>query len=78
MDKLALKNEMLRAIFVKTGGRPENVEIAEICAEIALKQYFSNSPSFSRSPSFASERKGYYCAVCGNNEFWDDEEIIKD
>lgn len=28
---------MLEAIFIKTGGRPENPEIAEICAEIALK-----------------------------------------
>jgi hypothetical protein len=37
MDKNKLKKEMLEAIFVKTGGRPENPEIAEICAEIAVK-----------------------------------------
>jgi hypothetical protein len=37
MDKKKLKNEMLEAIFIKTGGRPENTEIAEICAEVALK-----------------------------------------
>lgn len=37
MDKNKLKKEMLEAIFIKTGGRLENPEIAEICAEIAVK-----------------------------------------
>lgn len=34
MNKSELKKEMLEAIFIKTGGRPEKPEIAEICAEI--------------------------------------------
>jgi len=37
MDKNKLKKEMLEAIFIKTGGRIENPQIAEICAEIALR-----------------------------------------
>lgn len=32
-----LKNEMLEAIFVQTGGREENPKIAELCADIAVK-----------------------------------------
>ncbi len=35
--KTELKYKMLEAIFVKTGGRPENPDIAEICADIAVK-----------------------------------------
>lgn len=36
--KKQLEEMMLETIFVKTGGRPENPEIAKICAEIALSQ----------------------------------------
>jgi hypothetical protein len=38
--KKELKDKMLEAIFVQTGGRPENPQIAKICAEIAT-EYFS-------------------------------------
>lgn len=31
-----LQEKMLEAIFVKTGGRPENPVIAKICADIAI------------------------------------------
>lgn len=34
--KNKLKDEMLKAIFIQTGGRPENPKIAEICAQIAV------------------------------------------
>jgi hypothetical protein len=37
--KSQLKDKMLEAIFVKTGGRPENPTIAEICAEIATEHF---------------------------------------
>ncbi len=33
-----LKDKMMEAIFIKTGGRPENIKIAEICSEIYAKQ----------------------------------------
>lgn len=36
MNKDELANIMLEEIFIKTGGRPENVQISEICAQIAL------------------------------------------
>ena len=32
-----LKAEMLKEIFIQTGGRDENPKIAEICAKIAAK-----------------------------------------
>lgn len=32
-----LQEEMLKQIFIKTGGREENVKIAEICYEIAIR-----------------------------------------
>jgi hypothetical protein len=34
--KQKLKDQMLEAIFIKTGGRQENPIIAEICAEVAV------------------------------------------
>lgn len=34
--KKELKEKMLLAIFTKTGGRPENKQIADICAEVAV------------------------------------------
>lgn len=37
-----LKNEMLEAIFVQTGGREENPKIAELCAGIAVKFISAN------------------------------------
>ncbi len=33
-----LKDKMLEAIFIKTGGRPENPQIAQICAQIAAEE----------------------------------------
>lgn len=41
--KQKIKDEMLEAIFVQTGGRPENPKIAEICAEIAVNFITSNT-----------------------------------
>lgn len=41
--KNKLKEEMLEAIFVQTGGRPENPKIVEVCAEIAIKAISSNT-----------------------------------
>ena len=41
--KQKLKDEMLEAIFIKTGGRIENPQIAEICAEIAVNFIASNT-----------------------------------
>jgi len=34
-----LQEKMLEAIFTKTGGRPENPDIAKICAEIATEHF---------------------------------------
>ena len=45
MDKNKLKKEMLEAIFIKTGGRIENPQIAEICAEIAVKNCYISAVS---------------------------------
>lgn len=41
--KQKIKDEMLEAIFVQTGGRSENPKIAEICAEIAVNFITSNT-----------------------------------
>jgi hypothetical protein len=37
IEKL-LKDKMLKEIFIKTGGREQNPQIAEICAKIAVKE----------------------------------------
>ena len=39
LSKKDIKAEMLEKIFVKTGGRPENILIAEICSEIAMERF---------------------------------------
>ena len=41
--KNKLKEEMLKEIFIQTGGRPENIKIADVCAEIAVKAISSNT-----------------------------------
>jgi hypothetical protein len=41
--KKELKDKMLEAIFVQTGGRPENPAIAEICSEIAVNHFSSGT-----------------------------------
>ena len=38
-----LQEKMLKAIFVKVGIRPENPEIAKICAEIATSYLSSET-----------------------------------
>lgn len=43
--KQTIKDKMLEAIFVQTGGRPENPKIAEICADIAVGFISSNGLS---------------------------------
>ena len=35
--KKEFKDRMLEAIFTKTGGRPENPRIAEVCSEVAME-----------------------------------------
>lgn len=56
-----LKNEMLEAIFVQTGGREENPKIAEICADIALKFISANGIlANSYLPSELIALKEYY------------------
>ena len=40
--KNELKEEMLKAIFVQTGGRPENPKIADVCATVAVNFITSN------------------------------------
>lgn len=41
--KKELKEEMMEAIFIYTGGRKENAKIAGICADIAVRFFSSNA-----------------------------------
>lgn len=50
--KNELEEKMLEAIFVKTGGRPENPKIAEVCAEIAAKAISTNTISEDSLPDY--------------------------
>ena len=45
-----LKEEMLEAIFVQTGGRLENPKIADVCAEIAVNFIANNTPVIKSLP----------------------------
>lgn len=36
LNKKQIRDKMLHEIFIKTGGRDENIKIAEICSEIAI------------------------------------------
>lgn len=71
--KNKLKEEMLKEIFVQTGGRPENPKIADVCAEIAVKFFSSNAVLAEPLPhercqcsnsNFTAE---YTCMSCGKN-----------
>lgn len=61
--KNKLKEEMLKEIFVQTGGRPENPKIADVCAEIAVK-FFSSNAVLAVTSDSKENKKESEVAVC--------------